>query len=47
MQYQVIRSLSLDELVRLVNEAIMEGWKPLGGIGSVSSGMPVQAMIKE
>ncbi len=32
MEYTAIKTEDLDHLVEWVNEAISEGWKPLGGV---------------
>lgn len=50
MQYKVIVQLSAEDLIRCVNNAIAEGWKPLGGVCLSVSERNIayaQAMIKE
>ena len=47
MEYRVIKTNLLKSLVKKVNEAIKEGWKPLGRVGmDVGYGF-AQAMVKE
>ena len=52
MEYRVVTANLLKSLIKKVNEAINEGWQPLGGVCSdVGSGwaqaMVKQAMVKE
>lgn len=37
MEYKILSSPSPDELTRLVNQLISEGWKPVGGHGVVQT----------
>ena len=53
MQYKIISVISvfspakaLEKLTREVNEAIMLGWEPIGGLTTVSGQRFFQAMIK-
>ncbi len=47
MEYSVIKTNLLKSLVKKVNEAIKEGWKPLGGVClDVGYGF-AQAMVRE
>ena len=47
MEYRVIKTNLLKSLVKKVNEAIKEGWKPLGGVClDVGYGF-AQAMTRE
>jgi hypothetical protein len=49
MQYTILRSTKLEELIELVNQRISEGWIPLGGVSSsltVGATMFCQAMTK-
>ncbi len=49
MQYTVLRTTKLEELVELVNQQLAEGWMPLGGVSaSVAVGVTLfcQAMTK-
>lgn len=50
MQYKVIVQLSAEDLVKAVNKAIADGWKPQGGVCLSVSERNIgyaQAMIKE
>lgn len=31
-EYEVVMSISLSELIEIVNNSIKDGWQPLGGI---------------
>lgn len=47
--YDIIYGLDLAGLVNKVNDAILEGWKPLGGVTQVQENTQVmwaQAMIR-
>jgi hypothetical protein len=47
MEYSVIKTNLLKSLIKKVNEAIKEGWKPLGGVClDVGYGF-AQAMVRE
>lgn len=49
MQYTILRSTKLEELIELVNQHIAEGWTPLGGVSSsltVGVTMFCQALTK-
>ena len=47
MEYSVIKTNLLKSLIKKVNEAIREGWKPLGGVCmDVGYGF-AQAMVRE
>ena len=47
MEYSVIKTNLLKSLIKKVNEAIKEGWKPLGGVClDVGYGF-AQAMTRE
>lgn len=50
MKYTVIIQTNSDDLVKCVNEMIVKGWKPLGGVSMAVSGPHIgfaQAMTKE
>ena len=46
MTYKVIESDHLEEFMNLVNQAILDGWIPQGGISTGTTASFVQAMIK-
>ena len=44
MEYRVINESKMTDLVREVNNAIKEGWKPQGGVSVTKKGLfPLQA----
>jgi hypothetical protein len=50
MQYTILRSTKLEELVDFVNQRIAEGWLPLGGVSAsiaVGNAIFCQAMTKD
>ena len=50
MKYGMAYASAPDELSKLVNESIGEGWRPIGGVAAVSWGMGArlyQAMVKD
>lgn len=47
MEYRVETANLLKSLVKKVNEAINEGWKPLGGVCSDFGSGWAQAMVRE
>ena len=49
MQYTILRSTSIEELVKLVSQHIAEGWTPLGGVSAslaMGATMFCQALTK-
>jgi hypothetical protein len=50
MSYKILKEAGLDKLEKKVNEAIADGWEPMGGVASVLAmpGTPIymQALIK-
>lgn len=46
MKYIILCSDYTDELSRLVNEFITEGWQPLGGVAFDKINRTCQAMVK-
>lgn len=46
MEYRVLMDNSLQKIVEKVNQAIKDGWKPLGGV-SADDGWFYQAITKE
>ena len=44
MEYTVVVGSSIEKLIEKVNKLIVEGWKPLGGIGI--NGKYYQAMTR-
>jgi hypothetical protein len=49
MQYTILRATTIEELVKLVNQHLAEGWIPNGGVsGSLAMGatMFCQALTK-
>lgn len=50
MEYTIVTAKKMEDLIKKVNELILEGWKPQGGIcesGNEYSGtLFFQAMIK-
>ncbi len=46
MEYKVVSTWTQKRLEKDVNELILEGWKPQGGI-TYSGGCYMQAMIRE
>jgi hypothetical protein len=47
VEYNVIIVNNPERLVRLVNQAISEGWLPQGGITNNGYGSWAQAMVKD
>jgi hypothetical protein len=50
MIYKILKEAGLDKLEKKVNEAIAEGWEPMGGLATVQAmpGTPIymQAIVK-
>ena len=49
MEYRIVRSRTLEDLEKDVNEAIADGWSPTGGPMNLPFGFAgyFQAMVKE
>tara|TARA_Y100001970_G_scaffold160776_1_gene196651 strand:- start:839 stop:988 length:150 start_codon:yes stop_codon:yes gene_type:complete len=49
MEYRIVRSKTLEDLEKDVNEAIGDGWSPTGGPMNLPFGFAgyFQAMVKE
>jgi len=47
MEYSVIKTNLLKSLIKKVNEAIKQGWKPLGGVCGDAGYGYAQAMVRE
>ncbi len=46
VKYKIALGGSVSELEKRVNEAIAEGWQPLGGVAGGQEGWIYQAMVK-
>ena len=46
VKYKIVLGGSVAELEKRVNEAIAEGWQPLGGVADGQEGWVYQAMVK-
>jgi hypothetical protein len=40
VDYAVVESLDLKELIRAVKDYLDDGWEPLGGVGTMPTGGP-------
>ena len=47
LEYIVVQRTHVFDLVKEVNERIEEGYKPLGGVCVTSTGLYIQALMKE
>ena len=45
VKYMIVLGGSLAELEKKINQAIAEGWQPLGGLTAGSEGWLYQAMV--
>jgi len=45
MEYTIIQDMNSERFIAMVNEAIQEGWRPLGGM-AVSGLWLYQAMVR-